>query len=603
MDFTADCRVHGVDGSGKFQSFDIFPQLGGGDGSPPPSSGGRGTVSPYYDFGAKGDKQADDKQAFVSAIGTGQVIDISSPNDNYKITAGDLQAGGKDLYLVGKGTIWYPRSKPALTFAPVLGPKIAVLSFRNVEHPPNLNVPVTSFTVSAADRALLAIGNVLVFRSTTKIGWGVTPAEDAGRGEEAEIIDINSSNNTVYLNRVLQWIGTPCAFDGVTTVDNTCRTLSEPKLYIGSGINFECYEDVEAAGPRNRATVLVIGARRPELYGNIQSAPSRGWMLVGCWLAETNFYARRCRDDLNNNGIGYGCVLAGACYGASIKGTYEECRHGVSTNTYPDSNDAYAGAPLECTFKDSLVVRGSATAYDNHAGALRTRYINNRVVGMAANASGSSAGLYCAQDRGLETEIDGLWSSGFPGGLYFVPAGPPVGSNFVAGDKYVCKFRNVHVSAGVIEESTIAAGIPAFASSGGANSQWMKVQIENSTFRNMDPIFAADMPELELSWTKMTDCGTFRCGDAQVKFQHFTLENTDGAAKEGVQFTNGADIVAVHMHFDGIFSPSLFRCGSSSGSGASLRTGAITHVPPSGVLASLKSSAGASFNHVSLLLD
>ena len=60
----------------------------------------------------------------------------------------------------------------------------------------------------------------------------------------------------------------------------------------------------------------------------------------------------------------------------------------------------------------------------------------------------------------------------------------------------------------------------------------MKVQIEYSTFRGMDPIFAADMPELEISYTKMTDCGTFRCGDARVTFHHFTLENTRRSPKK-----------------------------------------------------------------------
>ena len=313
----------------------------------------RGTVSPYYDYGAKGDGSADDKQAFVDAIGSGQVVDISAPHNDYQITAGDLQAGSKDLILIGKGTIWYPRSKPALTFAPALGEETSILSFRNVEHPANLNVPVTSFTVGGGPTSRFKIGDILVFRSTTKMGWGVTPAEDAGRGEEAEIIDINPSSNTVYCNRILQWIGTPCAFDGVTTTSNTCRTLSEAKLYIGQNINFQCFEDIEAAGTRHRAAVLVIGARRPELYGNILSSPTRGWMLVGCWLPVADFTARRCRDDLSKSAYGYGCVLTGACYGASIKGIYEECRHGTSTNTYPDVSDAYAGAPLECTFHDS----------------------------------------------------------------------------------------------------------------------------------------------------------------------------------------------------------------------------------------------------------
>ena len=245
----------------------------------------------------------------------------------------------------------------------------------------------------------------------------------------------------------------------------------------------------------------------------------------------------------------------------------------------------------------ALAVRCSATAYDNHAGALRTRYINNRVLGMAANATCSSAGLYCAQDRGMETEVDGLWSSGFPGGLYFVASAPPTGSKFAAGDRYVNKYRNVHVSAGAAEESAIGAGIPAFCSSGGAAAQWMKVEIESSSFRGMDPIFCADMPELVISYSKMTDCGTFRCGDAKIRFHHFTLENTSKSAKEGIQFSNGAVVVATHVHFDGIFSPSLFRCASSSGSGASLRTGAITHAPPSGNPMALRSSAGATYTY------
>ena len=199
-------------GLASFKRSISIPLLGGNGGGapPPPNTGGRGTVSPYYDYGAKGDKAADDKQAFVEAIASGQVIDISAPNDDYKISAGDLLAGADDLYLTGKGTIWYPRSKPALTFAPVLGPKISIVSFRNVEHPAGLNVPVTSFVMPGNQIDLVAIGDVLAFRSTTKIGWGVPPAEDAGRGEEAEIIDVNRSTYTVYLNRILQWIGTPC---------------------------------------------------------------------------------------------------------------------------------------------------------------------------------------------------------------------------------------------------------------------------------------------------------------------------------------------------------------------------------------------------------
>ena len=178
-----------------------------------------------------------------------------------------------------------------------------------------------------------------------------------------------------------------------------------------------------------------------------------------------------------------------------------------------------------------------------------------------------------------------------------LPASNFEDTNGVQLRKYVNKYRNVHVSAGKVEEDTIAAGIPAWASSGGAAAKWMKVEIERSTFRNMDPIFAADMPEIELSYTKMVDCGTFRCGDARVRFHFFTLENTAKSAKEGIQFTNGAEITATHMHFEGLFSPSLFRCSSSSGSGASLRTGAITHVPPSGLPIALRSSAGAGYNY------
>ena len=194
-DFTSDCRVHGVDGTGKFQSFDIHPLLGGdGDTAPaPPPIRRPGHRVAILRLRCQR-RRIGGRQAGIrfSAIATGQVIDISAPHNDYKITAGDLLAGAKDLYLVGTGTIWYPRSKPALTFAPALGRKIAIQSFRNVEHPPGLNVPVTSFVVSAADIAKVAIGDVLVFRSTTKMGWGVTPAEDAGRGEEAEIIDINA---------------------------------------------------------------------------------------------------------------------------------------------------------------------------------------------------------------------------------------------------------------------------------------------------------------------------------------------------------------------------------------------------------------------------
>ena len=314
---------------------------------------------------------------------------------------------------------------------------------------------------------------------------------------------------------------------------------ADPLLYIGSNVNFECLDDVEAPGPRSRAAIMVVGARAPELYGRLRSAPSRGWMLVG-WMAKTDFYARRCRDDLSNHGYGYGAVLAGACYACDIKGTYEECRHGDSTNTYPDASDAYAGAPQECVFHDSRAVRLSATAYDNHAGALRCRYNNNRIYSMAANATGSSAGMFCGQDRGIESEWDGMHSNNFPGGLYFQPQPPPAGATrFIDANgkqlrQYVNKYRRIHCTAGDAEEKVIG-GIPAFASAGGPNSKWMKIELTASTFRGMDPVFSAIFPDIEITYTKMTDCNSFRTGGNKVKITHSIIENTSTTPKEGIR--------------------------------------------------------------------
>ena len=196
----------------------------------------------------------------------------------------------------------------------------------------------------------------------------------------------------------------------------------------------------QAAGTRHRAAVLVIGARRPELYGNILSSPTRGWMLVGCWMAKTDFYARAAATILHNTAYGYGCVLTGACYGCSIKGIYEECRHGARTNTYPDVSDAYAGAPLECTFHDSLAVRCSATAYDNHAGALRTKYINNRVRGHGGQCHGLVGWpLLRRRIAAWRRRLTGCGRMGFPAGFTSCPAAPPAGSSFVRLATQLCE--------------------------------------------------------------------------------------------------------------------------------------------------------------------
>jgi hypothetical protein len=516
-------------------------------------------IHPKVDFGVVGDGTTDDTTAFTNALAAGssqnRPIDVS--NLTIKLTSAITRTAGNRI--IGNGTITHPKNASALKYDFALGTSTSVSAIGAATNFPALSGSLcTPLTVSSASG--LSRNDVCLLHSTD------TYAMDSAT-ESAELLRIlEISGTTVYVHGVVR---------GSYSTSITLTKLSTEVLEI-DGPSFACNEDpYSATGDAGNSQVEVIGAVSPIIKATFRDNTTAGLRLVSCWMPKVDVIARNLRDKSANNMLGYAVVV----YGATAHGRYrinaERVRHAWTNGLFGASSDKRYGGAARYNKVSGEAVNTTGNAWDTHAGAFDTTFLNCTADWNNQDGDAASGGQVLGfQDRGCGTRYFNCHDYGLGFGWYLA-------GNLADHDEtnitelHGCTSRNASGAA-------VAPGIKIDAKT---SSDTTIVRVYNSVFRdNTFGSFAQACGQFEFYDCVFHSCATFRLGrDNTVKMFGCRRLNPGESNVEPISIDEGTTLVIDDYFAEATSfgSSCLLRTGSTAGT-ATVYLGKLSSSPATG---------------------
>lgn len=500
-------------------------------------------------FGCVGDGVTDDAARMNAAFATGLTVE-GKRGAIYAVKS--LQTVTNGFTFVGDCTVLYDSDYPALQVHLPWSASINVSAI--VTNNVFGSVQVSKLTLSGTPPAL---DSVILLYSQDNI-----TADPVGKiGELLKVIKVSGSD--IWVDRIVS--KTYATSPAIVTMSNDEVVVSGPR-FVGNG-------DITATGiSRYRAALELLGCRDPKIDVSFSNCFSRGLFIVSCYMGQYNVAASYLRDDLGENGYGYGVSYCCASRGGSIHVTADHCRHAFTTNVYSVVAAGWYGEPREAT----VTGRASACtghAWDTHAGAYDITF-NGTEVDIPTGIDGAVAGnQYGYQVRSVNTKFIGCSIDSAPlGAIAFNAWNVDHGVSSVT--------RIIGFTCKIDPASDAAYPAPTFIAISGAGTYAAdhKIVISSSSITGMGINWPDNGPELVLSEVELNDNGLFRINAGN------TVELKDvrrSGATEPILVKDGST-----LRYDGLSlisysgSPHLLSVNDTSGTATIYRSHSSV---PSGV--------------------